>query len=161
MDGAQRGSLSASAAKDSDLVLLVVDGPLREWEFQLLKQLGDMEKRVLICLNKADWYDAKEQKALLGQIAAQVKPFVDADDIVTVRSQTTKRPRVRVMSDGHEVSEMVDVPIDISPLADRMLKIIHRDGRDLMLANLLLQSRGLIDEARRRVEMRSTAVRGM
>jgi small GTP-binding protein len=152
VDGAERGSLSANAAKDSDLVLLVVDGPLREWEFQLLKQLGEMEKRVVICLNKEDWYDADEQKALLGQIRSQVKEYVDADDLVAVRSQTTKRPRVRVMSDGTEVSEMVDVPIDISPLADRMMQIIRRDGRDLLLANLLLQSRGLIGEARQRVE---------
>jgi hypothetical protein len=152
VEGAARGAVSASAAKDADLVLLVVDGPLREWEFQLLTQLGEMEKRVLICLNKEDWYDDKERKSLIGQIAAQVKQYVESDDIVAVRSQTTQRPRVHVLSDGCETTEMVDVPIDISPLADRMMKIIRRDGRDLLLANLLLQSRGLIDEARQRVE---------
>jgi uncharacterized protein (DUF697 family) len=32
-----------------------------------------------------------------------------------------------------------------------MLDIVQRDGRDLLLANLLLQSRGLVDEARQRV----------
>jgi len=32
-----------------------------------------------------------------------------------------------------------------------MLSIVQRDGRDLLLANLLLQSRGLVDEARERV----------
>ncbi|MBC8355041.1 MAG: DUF697 domain-containing protein [Planctomycetes bacterium] len=152
VDGAARGALSAGSAKDADLVLLVVDGPLREWEFELLKQLGDMEKRVLICLNKEDWYDAQERESLLRQIRQQVKSYVDADDIVTVRSQTTQRPRVRVLSDGSEAEEMVDVSVDISPLADRMMKIVKRDGRDLLLANLLLQSRGLVDEARRRVE---------
>jgi small GTP-binding protein len=152
VDGASRGAMSASAAKDADLVLLVVDGPLREWEFELLKQLGDMEKRVLICLNKEDWYDADERKSLLGQIRQQVKSYVEADDIVTVRSQITQRPRVRVLSNGTETEELVDVPIDISPLADRMMKIVKRDGRDLLLGNLLLQSRGLVDEARRRVE---------
>lgn len=152
VDGAARGAVSAGSAKDADLVLLVVDGPLRQWEFELLKQLGDMEKRVLICLNKEDWYDAKERASLIGQIREQVKSYVAADDIVTVRSQTTQRPRVRVMSDGTEAEEMVDVPIDISPLADRMMKIVQRDGSDLLLGNLLLQSRGLVDEARRRVE---------
>ncbi len=152
VDGAARGAVSAGSAKDADLVLLVVDGPLRQWEFELLKQLGDMEKRVLICLNKEDWYDATERESLLGQIRQQVKSYVAADDIVTVRSQTTQRPRIRVMSDGTETEEMVDVPIDISPLADRMMKIVRRDGSDLLLGNLLLQSRGLVDEARRRVE---------
>lgn len=152
VDGAARGALSAESAKDADLVLLVVDGPLREWEFELLKQLGNMEKRVLICLNKEDWYDADERTSLLGQIGQQVKGYVEAGDIVTVRSQTTQRPRVRVRSDGSEAEEMVDVPIDISPLAVRMMKIVKSDGQDLLLANLLLQSRGLVDEARSRVE---------
>ncbi len=152
IDGAARGAVSADAAQDADLVLLVVDGPLREWEFQLLSQLGEMEKRVLICLNKEDWYDAQERQSLVGQIREQVKSYVAADDIVTVRSQVTQRPRVRVLSDGTEAEELVEVPIDISPLADRMMGIVHRDGRDLLLANLLLQSRGLVGEARRRVE---------
>ena len=41
---------------------------------------------------------------------------------------------------------------DISMLADRMLKVIRRDGHELLLANLLLQSRGLVESARARVE---------
>jgi uncharacterized protein (DUF697 family) len=32
-----------------------------------------------------------------------------------------------------------------------MLAIVQRDGRDLLLANLLLQSRGLVDDAKQRV----------
>jgi uncharacterized protein (DUF697 family) len=33
-----------------------------------------------------------------------------------------------------------------------MLQVVRRDGHDLVLANLLLQSRGLVEEARRRVQ---------
>jgi uncharacterized protein (DUF697 family) len=40
---------------------------------------------------------------------------------------------------------------EISPLADRLLSIVQQDGRDLLLANLLLQSRGLVADAQRRV----------
>ena len=32
-----------------------------------------------------------------------------------------------------------------------MLRIVRHDGRDLLAANLLLQSRGLVDEAKERV----------
>jgi len=152
VDGEERAAISAAAAKDADLVLLVVDGPLRQWEFQLLEQLGAMEKRVLVCLNKEDWYDDAERKSLLGQIREQVKEYVDTDDIVAVRSQVTQRPRVRVLSGGSETTEMVDVPLDIAPLAERMLKVVRREGGDLLLANLLLQSRGLVGEARQRVQ---------
>ncbi len=152
IDGAARVGISAEAAKDADLVLVVVDGPLRDSEFRLLDQLGEMEKRILICLNKEDWYDEHERSGLLKQIAGQVKDFVRPDDVVAVQAQPTHRSRVRVLADGSETQESVEVPADIAPLARRMMQVIQQDGRDLLLANLLLQSRGLVDEAKNRVK---------
>jgi small GTP-binding protein len=152
VDGSDRGQLSADAAKDADLVLVVVDGPLREWEFELLRQLNAMEKRTLICLNKEDWYDEHERDRLLGQIRTQLQSFLPPQDVVAVRAQETQRPRVRVSADGSRSEEIIAVEPDIRSLAGRMLEIVQRDGRDLLLANLLLQSRGLVEEARRRAQ---------
>ncbi len=152
IDGETRANVSADSAKDADLVLVVVDGPLRESEFQLLERLGDMEKRILVCLNKEDWYDADERDSLVGQITDQVKAFVRADDVISVRSKPTKRTRVRVLADGTESDEEVEVSVDIAPLADRMMSVVKQDGQDLLLANLLLQSRGMVEEARQRVQ---------
>ena len=154
VDGSYRANTAAEAAKDADIVLVVVDGPLRDSEHSLLARLGDMEKRVIVCLNKADWFTPRDRDALIGQIAEQVSSFVNPKDIISVRSRPTERERVRVMSDGSEVTEMVEVPADISPLADRMTTVVKRDGRDLLMANLLLQSRGLVDEAKDRVRER-------
>jgi uncharacterized protein (DUF697 family) len=47
----------------------------------------------------------------------------------------------------------VEVPPDIQSLAERMMAIVQRNGRDLLAANLLLQSRGLVDEAKDRVRL--------
>jgi uncharacterized protein (DUF697 family) len=44
----------------------------------------------------------------------------------------------------------VPVEPDIGPLARRMMQIVENDGRELLAANLLLRSRGLVEEARRR-----------
>jgi hypothetical protein len=154
IDGSERQNTAAETAKDADLILVVVDGPLRESEHELLERLAQMEKRVVICLNKEDWYTPEDRDALLGQISRQVSEFVRETDIIAVRSQPTQRERIRVLPDGSRIPEMVDVPPDISPLADRMLRIVKRDGRDLLLANLLLQSRGLIDEAKDHVRDR-------
>ena len=154
IDGAYRESTAAEAAKDADLVLMIVDGPLRDSEFQLLRQLADMEKRIVVCLNKEDWFTPADRDALIGQISRQVNDFVRQEDIIAVRSRPTQRERVRILSDGSEVEEMVEVPPDIQPLADRMLSIAKRDGQDLLLANLLLQSRGLVDEAKEAVRGR-------
>ncbi|NLX57163.1 MAG: DUF697 domain-containing protein [Planctomycetaceae bacterium] len=150
--GAEHAEVSADAAENADLVLLVVDGPLRDSEFQLLRRLSDMEKRVLVCLNKRDWYEPVERQRLLDQLTQQVRGMVSAADVVPVQSLPTQRRRVRLAPGGQEVEELVDVPPDISQLADRMLDIVRRDGRDLLLANLLLQSRGLVESARANVQ---------
>ena len=149
--GEARASESAAAAKNADIVLFVVDGPLKSYESELLEALAAMEKRIVVCLNKEDWYDASQRDELLRQIGEQVTPAVSVADVVPVRSRPTMRRRVRVMSDGSEQEEEVAVEPDISPLARRMLSIVQRDGRELLLANLLLQSRGLVDEAKERV----------
>lgn len=152
VEGTDRVAVAAQAARDADLVLLVVDGPLRESEHKLLARLGEMEKRVLVCLNKADWYEEDEKALLLGQIMGQVRGIVDEGDLVAVRAQPAVRTRVRVLAGGGETEEQVPVPADIAPLARRMLQVVRKGGRELLLANLLLQSRGLVEEAKRRAQ---------
>jgi small GTP-binding protein len=149
--GESRAAESAAAAKNADLVLFVVDGPLKAYESELLDALAAMEKRIVICLNKEDWYDTHQRDELLRQLAEQVSSAVNAADVVAVRSRPAKRKRVHVLSDGTEQEEEVEVPPDVAPLARRMMSIVARDGRELLLANLLLQSRGLVDEAKERV----------
>ncbi|HMC11927.1 MAG TPA: DUF697 domain-containing protein [Pirellulaceae bacterium] len=153
VEGTERVAHAAQAARDADLVLLVVDGPLRDSEHGLLAKLGEMEKRVLVCLNKVDWYDESEQAGLLSQIAAQVRGIVQPEDVLPVRSQPTVRTRIRVLAaDGAEQEEQVAVPANIGLLARRMLEVVRTGGRELLLANLLLRSRGLVEDAHRFVE---------
>lgn len=148
IDGAEHVAIAAEAARDADLVLLVVDGPLRESEFKLLDRLGQMQKRMLICLNKSDWYSTADREKLRRQIAAQASSCVAPADVVAVQSSVVERERVRILSTGDEAPERVQEPADISALAEKMLQIVERDGHDLLLANLLLQSRGLMETAR-------------
>lgn len=151
VQGQGRAAIAAESARDADLVLFVVDGPLKEYEHDLLERLAGMEKRVLVCLNKEDWYDARSRAELLDQLREQTAAFVRGEDVVSVRSRPTERPVVRVATDGTETHGTATVPPDISPLADRLTAIVRREGGDLLLANLLLQSRGLVDEAKDRV----------
>jgi small GTP-binding protein len=149
--GESRAADAAAAAKNADLVLFVVDGPLKSYESELLEALAEMEKRIVVCLNKEDWYDAEQRDELVRQLAEQVTPAVNRADVVPVRSRPTKRRRVHVLSDGSEQETEIEVEPDVSPLARRMMSIVEHDGRELLLANLLLQSRGLVDEAKERV----------
>jgi uncharacterized protein len=148
IDGVAHVNIAANAAQNADLVLVVVDGPLRESEHRLLVKLADMEKCILLCLNKIDWYGEREQQQLLAQLREQTLRFTCAENVVAVRSQMSQRTRIRVSSHGHETEETVPVLPDISPLATRMLQIVKREGDAMLLANLLLQSRGLVTEAK-------------
>lgn len=148
--GEARAAEAAAAAQDADLVLLVVDGPLKAYEVDLAEALLAMEKRLIVCLNKEDWYDEPAERELLDQISEQL-PGVARDDVVAVRAGATQRPQIRVLADGREETVLVDVPPNVEPLARRMLAVIRRDGGDLLLANLLLQSRGMVDDAKRQV----------
>ena len=68
IDGAAHVHIATTAAQDADLVLLVVDGALRSSEFQLLQRLGEMEKKILVCLNKEDWFTEDDRNLLLDQL---------------------------------------------------------------------------------------------
>jgi uncharacterized protein len=151
VQGSRREELAKSEARDADLVLLVTDGPLKDFEFQFLECLSTMEKRVLVCLNKEDWYRPADRELLLAQIVEQVERLVPRENVVALRARPAARVRTRVLADGSQSEETVEVEPDIRALADRMRAIVQRDGRDLLLANLLLQSRGLADEAKAQV----------
>src|SRR5262249_29576037 len=110
--GESRAAASAEAAKDADLVLFVVGRPLKTYESELLEALRAMEKRIVVCLNKEDWYEDLQREELLRQLAEQVAPAVSAADVIAVRSRPTKRRRVHVLSDGSEQEEEVPVEPD-------------------------------------------------
>lgn len=152
IDGVEHQRVARDAARDADLVLVVVDGPLRDSEVATLRLMAEMEKRVLVCLNKSDWYDEGEREELMEQMNEQIGSFVDKRDIVEVRAKPLGRTRVRVQTDGSESTETVPVKPDISLMAKRLIQTIRADGRDLLLANLLLQSRALVQHTKHQVE---------
>ncbi len=149
--GELRADEAANAAKNADLVLMVLDGPIRDYEHELLEMLAEMGKRIVICLNKSDWFTDSERKELCDQIAAQVKGLVAPEDVVSVRSRSVERSIVRIDADGTQQPGTITEPPDIQPLADRLLQIVRKEGESLLLANLLMQSRGLVDDAKERV----------
>ncbi len=147
--GADREAAAKSAARDADVVLFVLDGPLRDFEFRLLEQLSSLEKRILVCLNKEDWFRPGDRELLRRQVAEGIGRWVPDENVVTIRARPAARVRVRVLADGSQLEEQVEEPPDLGPLAERLLAIVQQDGRDLLLANVLLRSRGLAASAER------------
>jgi small GTP-binding protein len=152
IEGQEQAAIAAEAARDADLVLLVVDGPLRRSEHELLTCLARMDKTILLCLNKADWYAPEDQDRLCQQLREQVQGAIPAENIVVVRAEATVRPRIKVLPDGTQELEEEKVPPDTSALAQRMLALVTDRGQQLLLANLLWRSRALVETSRQQVE---------
>ena len=57
---------------------------VRAAEHELLERLGQMEKPIIVCLNKEDWYDDYDRDQLLKQIREQVAEQVHATNVVAV-----------------------------------------------------------------------------
>jgi small GTP-binding protein len=150
--GAEREFLARRAARDADIVLFVLDGPLKDPELQILTLLVQMKKRVLIALNKADWFTNADLPLLLQQITEQVKGLVPDEDVVAIRAASATRTRVRILPDGTETEESITIEPDITALAERMRAVIAHDARGILLANLLLRSRGLVEDAKELVQ---------
>ncbi|MFP4145688.1 MAG: YcjF family protein [Phycisphaeraceae bacterium] len=152
VEGGEHTRLARTAAREADLVLLVLDGPVKDFEHRTLKALAEMDKRILVCLNKGDWYAPEDLEKLLAQIRKQVAPDVPKQDVLAVQARPAERVRVRVLPDGTEQEETQEAPADIEPLAKRMIEVTKKEGKELLLANLLLQSRGLVSGAREQVQ---------
>ena len=113
-------------------------------EFEALRALLALEKRVLICLNKEDWYTRDDFEQILRQLREQVASLprpVPHEDVVAVRAKPAAQKRVRVLPDGREHEDTVMLPPDTAALEARLREVVQRDGRELLLANLLLRSR--------------------
>lgn len=149
--GKDRGTAAAGYAREADIVLFVVSGAIRDFEFQALRELTSHEKRIIVCLNKEDWYTPEDLEILLRQVREHVQklPMPPApEDVLAVRARPSLQKRMRIMADGTMQDETVKLPPDIRALEDRLRTIIQHDGRHLLLANLLLRSRAVSAEAK-------------
>ena len=143
IEGGKRGFDARKAAKNADLVLFVLDGPLKDFEFRTIQNLYAMGKRIIVCLNKRDWYSDSDLDLLLNKIRTQLESLVLPEDVIAIQAEPVKRKRTIIKADGSVVEEEVEIKADIEPLALRLLNIIKEERKELLLNNLLLQARGL------------------
>lgn len=148
INGDDHQSIALQAARNADLILFVIDGALKDFEMRALRALARLGKRIVLCLNKEDWLSPQNRAILVEQLTEQTAGLVAPEDIVTVRAQPAQRIRICLLPDGSEQEEVVTVAADVRALAERMLAIIEKDGKDLLLANLLLRSQALVSDAK-------------
>ncbi len=139
-DGRNREKEARERASKSDLMVVVVDNDLRSAELEVVISLANLGKRLLLVLNKCDLRGEEEERRLLALLRGHCKGLVDPENIVSTSAspQTIPRPGATPWQPPPEVSDLLQ----------RLAKVLHADGEELIADNLLLQCRDLGDKGR-------------
>ncbi len=142
--GTHREELARQLATEADLLLFVVDGDLRQSEYEPLEKLAEIGKRSLLVLNKVDLYSDEDVEIILKQLRETVSKFISAADVVAIAAN----PRAVRLESG----DIIRSEPEIIPLIKRLATVLRAEGEDLIADNILLQSQRLSEEARKLID---------
>ena len=139
-EGLQREVLAREQAARADLLLLLVDGDLRASEYEILRTLAGLGKRLLLLLNKCDLRGELEEKQLLLLLRGRCQGLIAPEDVIPVAASPQSVP----MPGGRPLQP----PPELDALIRRLATVLHQDGEELLADNILLQSRRLSEAGR-------------
>jgi small GTP-binding protein len=142
--GGEREQRARQLATEADLLLFVLDNDLRQSEYQSLRALAQMGKRLLLVLNKTDLYPDADREAIVQQLRERVAGVIAGMDVVAIAAN----PQAVTLDDG---SILTPEP-DILPLIRRIAAVLRAEGEDLVADNILLQSQRLGEQARKLID---------
>jgi len=140
--GQHREQEARRYAEASDLLLFVVDGDLRQSEYEPLIHLAKLGKRALLILNKADRYTPIEQDLLRQQLQARLEGVIAPEDILMAAANPAPIPTP---------SGILQPEPDVAAVRDRIHAILLQEGEILWTDNQLLQSYLLGAETRQAI----------
>ncbi|MEO0408640.1 MAG: GTP-binding protein [Cyanobacteria bacterium P01_A01_bin.135] len=138
--GTERSAAARALAAEADLVLMVMENDLQQSEYEALRSLLRIGKRLLLVLNKVDRYPNVEQAAILRRIQERLAGKLAPEDVVAIAAD----PAPVTLTSG----ESVKPPPQVLPLLKRMAALLRQEGDSLVADNILLQSRQVGEEAR-------------
>ena len=138
--GQEREQRARGQAAQADLLLLVVDGDLRNAEQEVFDALARLGKRLLLVLNKCDLRGQEEERRLLALLRRRCQGRIAPEDVVPASAAPQSVP----MPGGRPLQP----PPEIDALLRRIAQVLHSDGEELIADNILLQSRRLSDAGR-------------
>jgi GTP-binding protein EngB required for normal cell division len=102
-------------ANRAHLVIYLCDGDLTRQQMNELTLLAELEKPIILTLNKSDWYNKDERKQILLRLREHTQGIKDIT-IVTTSTQSTKQVVIK-QADGTESTELRSIGPDIRELA--------------------------------------------
>ncbi|MFK8185100.1 MAG: YcjF family protein [Phormidesmis sp.] len=141
--GEDRARTAKELAATADLLLFVIDNDLHRVEYEPLRVLAKMGKRLLLVLNKSDRYLPEEKEQILQRIKERTQNLLNPVDIVAISA----KPAPVTLDEAPQGSLFQPEP-EIGTLIERIITILRTEGSDLIANNLLLQSQRVSEDAK-------------
>lgn len=133
--GLDRAVLAHKAVRYSDLVLFVTFGDLNDIEYAALRLLHELDKPIILVLNKIDLFKQRELEETLQSVRRKVQPMIGDADIVFAAADPRPSIRLVTLPDGREREEEVRREPVIEDLQARILEILQREGKAVVALN--------------------------
>jgi small GTP-binding protein len=146
--GKIRETEARALAARADLLLFVIDHDLIRSEYEPLIELARLGKRSIVVLNKKDRFPEADLAAIVTKLRERLSGVIDPADIVAVAAAPRPLPVLIQRPDGSFETVQEQQPPDIAPLRSRIGQVLHREGKLLHAANLLVRGRLLEEDAR-------------
>merc|ERR1711965_1138665 len=107
--GVSREETARRQAVRADLMVVVVDGDLRQSELTVIRSIADLGKRLLLVLNKRDLRGADEERRLLEILRSRCSGLVQVHDVVPCSAAPQSLPRTgrSPLQPAPDVSELL------------------------------------------------------
>lgn len=138
LDGEARERLALDVAGQSDVVLFVVDGDLTATELDALQRVADVQRPVLLVLNKADRYTPAERDALLDRLRQRAAGLVRPQHVLAAAAQPAPEQLLQLDADGREQRLERPRASDVEDLRAAILALLEADGNTLAALNAAL-----------------------
>ena len=134
--GQDRALMASQAAQQADLILVVTDSDLNETEYTALAALAQVNKPIILVLNKIDPYSRDQRARLLDVLAAErVADLVPPENIVAVAADPREVEYVIESPDGTQRREWRKPAPDVEQLKVRILEVLAAEGKELLTLN--------------------------
>ena len=138
LDGAERERLARSISRRADVVLMLCEGDLTDFEYRALERLCSAQRSVLLVLNKADRYTEQELTLVRQRLVERCAGLLTADRIISTSADPRPETVVRIDEDGREREVQRERPADTARLKERLWALLERDGQALAALNAAL-----------------------
>lgn len=118
-------TLSREEAMRAHVVVYVCEGDLTRSQFQELQALLNLNKPVVVAVNKTDRYTEDELKLVLDRLRERLVPWPKVD-IVLIRAGSSRQV-LRINTDGTEQRVEQAVKPQVKPLQDVLQRVIDDD----------------------------------